>query len=233
MLRLATKFLPTPENFAQAFHAGFRNAELYLNSAVLEQTDDVLALARQFDMRYAMHFPNKPELSPQHLEACCRLFDELQISAVVIHPPMMKRYGPPLRALHSDLILAVETMRVPPDELTAWARQHGAVTLDIEHLWKFSLLDAPLDELFGLVRRVFEEAADCVSHIHMPGYLPGHGEHRPMYTSREFCLGVFDILADFGFGGLVVSEVDMAFQNPQELQMDVLLFDHWQQCRAV
>lgn len=61
----------------------------------------------------------------------------------------------------------------------------------------------------------------------MPGYLPGQGEHRPMYTSREFCLGVFDILADHKYDGLVVSEVDMAFQNRFDLQMDVLLYEGW------
>jgi hypothetical protein len=29
------------------------------------------------------------------------------------------------------------------------------------------------------------------------------------------------------FEGLVVSEVEVAYQNPEELRMDVLLFDAW------
>ena len=101
------------------------------------------------------------------------------------------------------------------------------MTLDIEHIWKFSLHDAPLEKLFTLVRGVFERASHCIRHIHMPGYLPGPTEHRPMYTSREFCMGVFDILADHDFAGLVVSEVDMQFQNYFELRMDTLLFERW------
>lgn len=231
MLRLATKFLPTPENFHQATDAGFRNAELFLNAAVLEQADTVIELALGFDLQYAMHFPNKPELTETHLSACCRMFRELNASAIVIHPPMLKRYGDQLRAIDSHIVLAVETMRVPPSELPEWAQQQDAVTLDMEHIWKFSLHDAPLEQLFTLIRRIFHKAAANVVHVHMPGYLPGQGEHRPMYTSREFCIGLFDILADYEFRGLVVSEADMDFQNPFELKMDVLLFQRWCELR--
>ncbi len=232
MLKLASKFLPEPHAFEQVFNAGFRNAELYLNAQVLEQADDVIDMARQFDMNYAMHFPNKPELSDDHLKACCRLFDELEISAVVIHPPMLKRYGAALKAIHPDIVLGIETMRVPPEELVAWVQEHGTVTLDMEHIWKFSLQDAPIEQLFALVRSVFERAAECVVHVHMPGYLPGPLEHRPMYTSREFCMGVFDILAEHKFQGLVVSEVDLEFQNPLELKMDAMLFERWMEIRS-
>ena len=154
MLKLATKFLPEPHAFEQAFDAGFRNAELYLNTAVLEQADDVIAMARQFDMNYAMHFPNKPELSDRHLQACCRLFDELNASADVIHPPMLQRYGVAVKAIHPNIVLGIETMRVPPDQLVEWARQHQTVTLDMEHIWKFSLRDTPMEELFKLVRNI-------------------------------------------------------------------------------
>jgi len=231
MLKLATKFLPQPDAFQQAFDAGFRNAELYLNAAVLEQADEVIAMARRFDMNYAMHFPNKPELSADHLQACCRLFDELSVSAVVIHPPMMKRYGDLVKAIHPNIVLGIETMRVPPDELIEWAQQHGSVTLDMEHIWKFSLQDVPLQKMFDTVNDIFQQAAECVVHVHMPGYLPGPLEHRPMYTSREFCMGIFDILANHNFAGLVVSEVDMEFQNPFELKMDTLLFERWQEIR--
>ena len=231
MLNLATKFLPVPCDFRQAWEAGFRSAELFTNAEVLDRADDVIAMARDFDMNYAMHFPNRPELSDDHLAACGRLFDELNMSAVVVHPPMMKRYGDRLRQMHPHLVLGVETMRVPPDEMIDWIHQQGTVTLDIEHIWKFTLLDSPLEDLLALVREIFHKAADNVVHVHMPGYLPGQGEHRPMYTSREFTLGVFDILADYDFGGLVVSEVDMQFQNPYDLKMDVLLFERWRHFR--
>ena len=231
MLNLATKFRPGRLEFEQAYAAGFRCAELYLSAEILEQVDDILAMAQQFDMRYAMHFPNKPVLGDQHLEAIARLFDGLSASAIVIHPPMLKRYQQAMRTIHSDIVLAEETMRVPLETFQEWVSDREAVTLDIEHVWKFTLHDAPMNELFRLIRSVFDRSADHIRHIHMPGYLPGQGEHRPMYTSREFCLGVFDILADFNFTGLVVAEVDMPFQNPHDLQMDRLLYERWQQLR--
>ncbi|MEO2019226.1 MAG: hypothetical protein ABGZ53_33245 [Fuerstiella sp.] len=227
MLKLATKFLPETSAFQQAYDAGFRNAELYLNAAVLERVDDVVQLSRNFEMDFALHFPNKPELNEAHLQNCCRLADDLNVSAVVIHEPMFRRYAEPLRSIDPQIPLAIENQRVPADILAAWVHEQGSVTLDIEHIWKFSLHDAPIEELFALVRGVFDRASECIKHIHMPGYLPGPTEHRPMYTSREFCMGVFDILADHNFAGFVVSEADMEFQNYFELRMDTLLFERW------
>ena len=227
MLKLATKFLPEPIAFKHAYDAGFRSAELYLNAAVLECVDDVVEISRDFEMDYALHFPNKPELNETHLRNCCRLADELNVSAVVIHEPMFRRYAELLRAIDPRIPLAIENQRVPAASLAAWVHEHGSVTLDIEHIWKFSLHDGPIEDLFALVRGVFERASECIKHIHMPGYLPGPTEHRPMYTSREFCMGVFDILADHNFAGLVVSEVDLQFQNYIELRMDRLLFERW------
>ena len=227
MLKLATKFLPERPAFKQAYDAGFRNAELYLNAAVLACVDDVVEISRDFEMNFALHFPNKPELNETHLRNCCRLADELDVSAVVIHEPMFRRYAELLRAIDPKIPLAIENQRVPADRLAAWVHEQGSVTLDIEHIWKFSLHDAPIEELFALVQGVFKRASACIKHIHMPGYLPGPTEHRPMYTSREFCMGVFDILADHNFVGLVVSEVDMPFQNHFELRMDTLLFERW------
>ena len=231
MLKIATKFLPEPLAFQHAYDAGFRNAEIFLNAAVLECVDDVIAMSRGFDLDFALHFPNKPELNESHLSNCCRLADELNVSAVVIHEPIFRRYVEPLAAIDSNIPLAIENQRVPAANVAAWVQDRGSVTLDIEHLWMFSLSDAPIEQLFALVRDVFASASECIKHIHMPGYLPGQGEHRPMYTSREFCMGVFDILADYNFAGLVVSEVDMQFQNQFDLQMDMLLFERWIELR--
>lgn len=231
MLKLATKFLPVPAAFELAFEAGFRHAEFYLNRDVLERVDEVLKLAAQWPMSYALHFPNKPNLEPFHLQECSRLFSELNASAMVMHPPMMKRFAESLKAINSNLVLAIETMRVPQDELVSWVGEHGAVTLDVEHIWQFTLPGQPIETFFHLLADVFQQHANCVKHVHMPGFLPGQGEHRPMYTSREFCRGVFDILADHNYQGLVVSEVDMLFQNSCDLRMDVLLYERWQQER--
>lgn len=227
MLRIATKFLPEKAAFEQAFRAGFRHAEFFLNAEVLERVDEVIETAQQFDMRYALHFPNKAGLANSHLEACAKMFTQLHASAIVMHPPMLRKYEEPLRAINRDLVLAIETMRVPKEELLQWVAKHKAVTLDMEHIWMFTLPGAPIDEFLALVRSIFQQHGDCVKHVHMPGHLPGQGEHRPMYTSREFCLGVFDILAEFQYDGLVVSEVNMPFQNPFDLRMDVLLYEGW------
>lgn len=227
MFRLATKFLPEPAAFERAYMAGFRHAEFFLNADVLEGADDVIANARLYDMSYALHFPNKPGLNEAHLRACVKMFDELRASAIVLHPPMLRKYAEPLRAISRNLVLAVETMRVPRDEILSWVQQHQAVTLDMEHLWMFTMPGTPLAEFLSVVRSIFQNHSACVKHVHMPGYLPGQGEHRPMYTSREFCMGVFDILAEYKYDGLVVSEVNVPFQNSFELKMDVLLYENW------
>jgi hypothetical protein len=42
-------------------------------------------------------------------------------------------------------------------------------------------------------------------------------------------LPVLSLLAGAGFEGLIVSEANLEHQNPEELRMDVLLFDVWRQ----
>ncbi|MCR9200315.1 MAG: hypothetical protein NXI04_16900 [Planctomycetaceae bacterium] len=231
MLNLATKFRPEPVAFQRAFESGFRCAEFFLNREVLENVTQVACWAEAFDMRYALHFPNKPDLDDHHLENCVQLYHSLQASAMVMHPPMIRRFKERLHDIDPTLVLAIETMRVPPDEIVDWVGQQRHVTLDMEHIWCFTLPGKPLDAFFHLLDRIFTAHGNCVKHVHMPGFLPGQGEHRPMYTSREFCLGVFDVLADHQYRGLVVSEVDMAFQNPFDLQMDVLLYQGWADAR--
>ena len=101
--------------------------------------------------------------------------------------------------------------------------------MDVEHLWKYTYADAPLDEFLDHLRRVVSELAAKLIHVHMPGYWPGLPEHRPMYCGREMVLEAFSIFADHDFGGLIVSEADLEFQNHAELRMDVLLLERWQE----
>ena len=81
--------------------------------------------------------------------------------------------------------------------------------------------------LFTEVRRFLERHRTKLRHVHLPGYLPGYDEHRPQYCSRDMVLGVLSLLSEFEFEGLVVSEVDIAFQKAIDLRMDTLLFDRW------
>ncbi|MBI2481182.1 MAG: hypothetical protein HYV60_21850, partial [Planctomycetia bacterium] len=83
----------------------------------------------------------------------------------------------------------------------------------------------------GAVHDFLSRFRDKLVHVHLPGYAPGGDEHRPMYCCREMVLPVLTLLADYEFDGLIVSEVNPQFQNVHELQMDVLLFERWQQLR--
>jgi hypothetical protein len=125
-----------------------------------------------------------------------------------------------------DIRLAVENHGRGPEPFAAWLRNDW-LTLDVEHLWMFTMPGAPLQALLEKVASILREVGDRLRHVHMPGHLPGLPEHRPMYCSRDMVFGVFSLLADAGYDGLIVSEVAVDFQTPQDLRMDVLLFESW------
>lgn len=229
-MKLATKFTPRRtadvNPFEEAFRAGFRNAELWTDASVLAEWEGVAALARHYPMEYVFHFPNAADLKPADLENAVRLYRGLGCRCTVLHPPMLSRYGEALRALLPDIRLAVENHGRGPEPFAAWLRNDW-LTLDVEHLWMFTLPGAPLEALLEKVAAILREVGDRLRHVHMPGHLPGYGEHRPMYCSRDMVFGVFSLLAEAGYDGLVVSEADLEFQTPQDMRMDVLLFESW------
>jgi sugar phosphate isomerase/epimerase len=229
MLKLATKFAPEPAAFEQAHRAGFANAELFLSETIVSNWEKIVSVARKYPLEYAVHCPNRYELSESTLQHVASLYQALGCGAVVVHQPHMDKFGSRLRELSPGIPLAVENHHLTIPEFDQWADRNPGLTLDVEHLWKFTLLDAPLDDLFKAVRRFLERWSGKLRHVHMPGYLPGNDEHRPMYCSRELVLGAFSLFAEFKFGGLIVSEVSTEFQNPFELEMDVLLFQRWQE----
>ncbi|QDU41382.1 Xylose isomerase-like TIM barrel [Maioricimonas rarisocia] len=229
MFRLATKFKPTREAFETAVAAGYRHAEFWLGPEILADWEQVAALARQFPLEYALHFPNRKDLDQQALEQCVALYRALDCRAMVIHEPMHAVSGAELRRLGPDVKLAVENHRLSITDLDRWADRHEHLTLDVEHLWKFTLEDAPLTDLLASVERFLNRSVGRLRHVHMPGYLPGYDEHRPMYCAREMVLPVFTLLEAAGYEGFVVSEVNNEFQNARELQMDCLLFEQWQE----
>jgi hypothetical protein len=102
----------------------------------------------------------------------------------------------------------------------------------VEHVWKFSLRDAPLEDLLATVRDLFRRFGTKIKHVHLPGYLPGFAEHRPVYCSRDMVFAVWSLLVEVGFEGFVVSEVAPEYQNANDLRMDVLLFAAWQQAAS-
>jgi hypothetical protein len=232
MIAVATKFAPTPAAYETAARAGFREAELWTDEQVLSGWRDVVALARQFPFRHAFHFPNRVAVSPETLAHTAELYHALDCRAVVIHQPQFDRHGAALTALAPGIRLAVENHRLTPSGFRAWAEDNPGLALDVEHLWKFTLDDCPLDDLLAEVRRFLERFRPKLHHVHMPGYLPGQPNHRPMYCSRDMVFAVLSLLEEYRFDGLIVSEVETEFQNIHDLQMDVLLFRRWQALRG-
>ncbi len=229
MLRLATKFAPKPQTLEQAYRAGFRNAELWLDQNVLADWKTVLDLTRHYPNSYAMHFPNQLNLPSKSLEETVALYRSLGSRCLVIHQPMFDRYGETLLGLEPTLIPAIENLKLTPQAFNEWAEKNPGLALDVEHLWKFTLKDVPLAQLLEQVRAFLARFADKLRHVHLPGYWPGLAEHRPMYCAREMVFPVLSLLDEAHFEGLVVSEVEMEFQNLLELRMDVLLFDVWRE----
>ena len=123
----------------------------------------------------------------------------------------------------------MENHRLSREGFREWGERNAGLTLDVEHLWMFTLKDAPLDELLEATRDCLARFGDKVRHVHLPGYWPGFAEHRPMYCSRELVFPVLSLLEEFGFGGLVVSEANEAYQNANDLAIDVLFVETWRQ----
>ncbi len=229
MLKLATKFAPRQPAFELAHCAGFRCAEIWLDAAVLADWEAIAALARHYPFEYALHFPNRLEQPDRTLEEAVALYRALGCRSMVIHQPMLDRHGEALLRLAPEMRLAVENHKLDPERLTRWAENSPGLALDVEHVWKYTLHDAPFVRLLEEVRGLVTRFAGKLRHVHLPGYVPGYDEHRPMYCARALVFEVLSYLAEIQFDGLIVSEVNPEFQNANDLRMDVLLFDTWRQ----
>jgi len=229
MLKLATKFAPTVSCLETAYRAGFRHAELFLDKAIVADWQAAATNARHYPFGYTLHFPNRVDLSPGALKDVVSLYRELGCRCMVMHPPMFDKFHGTLLEIEPALCLAIENGRLKPQGFANWAARNTALTLDVEHLWKFTLLDCPLERLLEEMHSFLACHAAKLRHIHLPGCWPGLKEHRPMYSAREMIFPVLSMLNQAGFDGFVVSEVAMAFQNPNDLRMDVLFFDRWRE----
>jgi hypothetical protein len=232
MLKLATKCKPATADLDQAYRAGFHHVELWLDAAVLADWQGAAKVARYFPMTYGLHFPNSLSLPGEALEQTAALYRSLAPSCVIIHQPMFDRYSAALLQREPNLVLAVENHKLTPAQFDQWAEHNPGLTLDVEHLWMLTLQDAPLEALLERVRKFLGVHGAKLRHVHLPGYWPGFDEHRPMYCAREMVFPILELLAGMGFDGLVVSEADVGYQNPEELGMDVLLFEAWRRQQA-
>lgn len=229
MLKQATKFAPLETAFATAAQAGFGFAEFWLDCSYLADWQTIVRIAGEFPLQYALHFPNRGDLDDGALDQAVALYQVLGCATMVIHQPMFRRYHERLLDRDPALRLAVENHHLDIGQLDRWIGEYQWLTLDVEHFWKFTLEDASLATFLGHLQELLNRIAGKLAHIHLPGYLPGYAEHRPMYCAREMVLPVLSILAAQRFEGFVVSEVDLEFQNPTELRMDTLLFDRWRE----
>lgn len=227
MLKLATKCAPRPLELDNAYRAGFRYVELWLDQDVLADLPAVLQQVSEYPNGYAMHFPNRLNLPESALDQVATMYRQVNSRCLVIHQPMADKYGASLLRLDPTMRLAVENHRLTPEQFMHWAERSAGLALDVEHLWKFTLADGSLDELLNQVRALTTRFGDKLRHVHLPGYWPGFREHRPMYCARDMIFPVLSILAEAKFDGLVVSEADLEYQNIPELCMDVFLFDTW------
>jgi sugar phosphate isomerase/epimerase len=227
MLNVATKFAPVTDAFRTAAKAGFQCAELWTDAAVLADWKNVARRAAKFPLRYGLHFPNRKDLEPKSLKHCVALYEALECRAMVIHQPHFDLYGAELLRLKPDMVLAIENHRLKPEALAEWFAKTEFLTLDVEHVWKFTLHDPPLEELWKVLDPHLKKHGHKLRHVHLPGYVPNYDEHRPMYCNRDFVFGMFDRLARLDYDGLIVSEVEIEYQNLNDLRMDVILTDTW------
>jgi sugar phosphate isomerase/epimerase len=215
-----------------AANAGFRFAELWLDARYLADWRTVAELAREYPLQYALHFPNHGTLDDHALENVVALYRRLGCTVMVIHEPMFRHYHRRILDRASSIRLAVENHHLPLSKFEQWALENTWLTLDVEHFWKLTLKDAPFDALMGHLQTLLPRIATKLVHVHLPGYLPGYAEHRPIYCAREMVFPTLSLLAEQDFDGFVVSEVNPDFQNPLELQMDMLLFRRWSECEG-
>ncbi len=233
MFRQATKFAPrSAAPFQQAQDAGFESVEFWLGPKLIDQWEDIVELANQYSLDYALHFPNRAELNTKQLENVIQLYNALSCSAMVIHQPMFDEYGDALMEIDSSVRLGIENHFLDTNsKLRKWAESSKWLTLDIEHVWMYTQPDSSVKQLVQTVDELFAEYGDKIVHIHLPGYLPGFKEHRPQYCSRGMVMKMFSLLADYEYDGFVVSETASRYQNPEELLMDRLLYKRWQRKR--
>ena len=121
MLQLATKFKPDADApFQTAVDAGLRAAELWTGPDVLELWEETAARAKRFDLRYALHFPTRRDLTERHLDAVVALYRALDCRSMTIHQLEFDRYAPDVAHRATDVVLAVENSHLSPEQLQSW-----------------------------------------------------------------------------------------------------------------
>ena len=232
MLKFATKLAPESDKCDRAHAAGFHHAEIWLNQDWLSRPTELLELTHRTPLRHVPHFPNHGTLTDAQLATAVSLCEAVGSDVMVIHKPMLRSYGRRLLSLNPSLALAVENGRQRGEQFRHWAEDHEWLTLDIEHVWKFTLCDGDFGSLLETVDAFLDRHGDQIRHVHLPGYVPGRPEHCPAYHNPALAQAIWSRLADFGYEGFVVSEANVEFQTDTHLRRDVILFDRWREAHT-
>lgn len=227
MFKHAVRTPANREAFATVNETEITNVELQVGAADLLDWESTAAVATSGNFNYVVKFPTTLDLSDEAVESCVKLCASLNCDTLVIHQPMFDKFGGKLAELAPELNIAVENSRLTKAALQNWANTSDKLTLDVEHFWKFTLEDASHETLISELANFLQQYGSKVQHVHLTGYQPDQPVHRPMYCNRETSFAVLGLLAEAGFGGLVVSEVSPEYHNRRDLVMDAQLFASW------
>ncbi len=230
-LSFATKAAPLHKRLSNACQAGFCHAEIFLNSEHLNKWKEVALIAESYDLGYGLHFPNRAPLTAKQLVKSVKLYRRLECESMVIHQPMFHLYGQRLIDIDPGLCLAVENHQLSLKHFWHWAESNQWLTLDVEHLWKHTLQQAPLPVLLAILKKFLKQHGPQLRRIHLPGYEPGCKEHRPISFNPRLGRKVFTALSKIDFQGLVVSETRPSMQTADFLLKDVDLYQKWSKKR--
>ncbi|MEM8952645.1 MAG: hypothetical protein AAGD22_00695 [Verrucomicrobiota bacterium] len=232
MLTFATKLHPTVANMETAWDAGYRAAEVSLNAAALRDWNASVDAVKRFPMRYTLHFPNKGPIATRKIKKIIKLYRSLQCSVMIIHPGMLQKYHAELDKKKKPLCLAVENGKVRYEAFYRWAETHNHLTLDVEHLWKYSLEDCPFPELRHEMKVFLWKYGSKVRHVHLPGYIPGQEEHQLTNKNPKLARMVLNLLELDGIPRTIVSEARTSLRTPENLAADSRFFENWSRFRA-
>lgn len=233
MLKFATRATPQAKRLDNARQSGFQFVELTLTAKLIDDWRQIASTAASYDMRYELHFPNWAPLTQKQLKKIAKLYCHLDCKAMVIHQPMFRLYSQDMDDLVPGICLAVENHHLNPKNFWHWAETHQWLTLDVEHLWKHTLKQAPLPELLSVLKKFLKKHGTQLRRVHLPGYEPGGREHQPASFNPKLARKVFTALSKIDYQGLVVSEARPSMQKPKFLNNDVAMYETWELDRKV
>jgi len=231
MLKFASRIPADTQKLATIFESGFRRVEVFLTPQSIKACKPFAKIAENYEMSYGLHFPNRAILSEKQLKKTIKLYRRLNCESMTIHQPMYRHYAKQLLIIDSEICLAVENHRLKPKSFWRWANSYEHLTLDVEHLWKHTLKQAPMPDLLSMLKEFLKLHGSQLKRVHLPGYEPGGKEHQPLSFNPQLARKVFTALSKINFDGMVVSETRPAMRLPKHLKNDISMYECWEKDR--